>query len=512
MSFERNEMKRGRRAGRHETKHWTGRCLLGLAVAVLGASNRALAEPYGDPFVISRSTPPDAIPLGKAETAANGDTVVLWSGNHDGGRSSFLQRYDARGDAFYDEAEDAPDFASVLAVAPDGTYALGEHLYGGFAVTIYNRFGEVITPRFRPFEGSGLALHAMEFRPDGQLALAISEAGYVYVATCDRSGIVTSAYLVDEPPAPGLRVRGVALDFDDTLGAAVAWEIHDEHGQSSVLYRRFSSAGEPWGRALPVDAHALGRQSLGELSFTAQGDFVVTWREAIHTAGQWSARVFARTFDAGGSPLTDPLPLVSSETMAGFDTAQDVDGDVSVVWVQCDGVDECRVYLQSYSAAGEPSTERLVVNEPGFVATAPSVGVGPYGEVFVTWTDIDLSTSPAEGYVMGRRFSPPNIPIRSVGATPILDNAAQQGEWIYYSFEVPPSHETLEVGIAGGMGDADLYLRYGALPRLDAWDARPYRWGNDERVTARGNVVGTWFIGLHAYQSFQDVALRVSSY
>jgi hypothetical protein len=42
---------------------------------------------------------------------------------------------------------------------------------------------------------------------------------------------------------------------------------------------------------------------------------------------------------------------------------------------------------------------------------------------------------------------------------------------------------TLDVSIQGTSGDADLYVRYAALPGLELWDARrPYFAGSTERA------------------------------
>ena len=63
---------------------------------------------------------------------------------------------------------------------------------------------------------------------------------------------------------------------------------------------------------------------------------------------------------------------------------------------------------------------------------------------------------------------------------------------------VPPGQATLDVSISGGSGDADLYVRQGALPTLARWDGRPYLWGNNEAVRMRNYPPGPDALALAA--------------
>ena len=53
----------------------------------------------------------------------------------------------------------------------------------------------------------------------------------------------------------------------------------------------------------------------------------------------------------------------------------------------------------------------------------------------------------------------------------------------YFALDVAEGVEELRFEMSGGTGDADLYVRRGAVPTTSSWDYRPYRWGNDESVT-----------------------------
>ncbi len=92
------------------------------------------------------------------------------------------------------------------------------------------------------------------------------------------------------------------------------------------------------------------------------------------------------------------------------------------------------------------------------------------------------------------------------GGTYSLNNiSASTGNWVRDTITIPSGMASLEVSIAGGTGDADLYLRFGAEPTTSAYDCRPYRWGNNETCTISNPSPGTWHIGVRAYSTYSGV-------
>jgi hypothetical protein len=130
------------------------------------------------------------------------------------------------------------------------------------------------------------------------------------------------------------------------------------------------------------------------------------------------------------------------------------------------------------------------------------------GNFLVAWRLLDTRD------VFARRYSPPAAPAPQVLANNQLVTglSAATGTFRYFRITVPPGNTTVDVTISGGAGDADLYVRQGALPTLSRWDGRPYLWGNNESVRMRGFPAGDWYIGVHAYSSYSALSLRASSY
>ena len=88
--------------------------------------------------------------------------------------------------------------------------------------------------------------------------------------------------------------------------------------------------------------------------------------------------------------------------------------------------------------------------------------------------------------------------------------AAKLGQELTYFVDVPTGAKNLAIDIADGVGDADLYVRYGAPPTVGSWDYRPYLYGNSESVLVGKPQAGRWHVMIRAYRPFDGVTLSVS--
>ncbi|WP_185964342.1 pre-peptidase C-terminal domain-containing protein [Aliikangiella marina] len=96
----------------------------------------------------------------------------------------------------------------------------------------------------------------------------------------------------------------------------------------------------------------------------------------------------------------------------------------------------------------------------------------------------------------------------ATGGSASLDNlSGSRGNWDHYTLDIPAGMSTFTVVIAGGSGDADLFVRYGAQPTSSSYDCRPYRNGNSETCTFNNPAAGTWHISLNAYRTYSGVGL-----
>ena len=97
------------------------------------------------------------------------------------------------------------------------------------------------------------------------------------------------------------------------------------------------------------------------------------------------------------------------------------------------------------------------------------------------------------------------IPLASGTAMPGRFGAADSEQ--FYQITVLADPSTLEIGISGGTGDCDLYVRQGALPTTTDYDYRPFLLGNNESVIINDCTPGIWYIMLKGYRAYTDVTL-----
>ena len=93
---------------------------------------------------------------------------------------------------------------------------------------------------------------------------------------------------------------------------------------------------------------------------------------------------------------------------------------------------------------------------------------------------------------------------------PVTGLHATRNHAVYYTMVVPSGASNLNIRIAGGSGDADLYVKLGSQPTTRSYDCRPYVAGNNESCTASAPTPGTYYIMVNAYQSYSGVTLEGS--
>ncbi len=103
----------------------------------------------------------------------------------------------------------------------------------------------------------------------------------------------------------------------------------------------------------------------------------------------------------------------------------------------------------------------------------------------------------------------------STGPTPINDSlsglSVGAGQWAQYTQELGAGYSTMTVSIAGGTGDADLFVKHGSTPTATSYDCRPYKNGNAESCTLPSPAQGTWHIGLNGYTTAAGITLTVTA-
>jgi len=76
-----------------------------------------------------------------------------------------------------------------------------------------------------------------------------------------------------------------------------------------------------------------------------------------------------------------------------------------------------------------------------------------------------------------------------------------------FTMEVPAGATELNFAMAGGTGDADLYVKFGSAPTSSNYDCRPYEGGNSEACPIASAQAGTYYVKVVAYSAFTGVSL-----
>jgi vibriolysin len=105
---------------------------------------------------------------------------------------------------------------------------------------------------------------------------------------------------------------------------------------------------------------------------------------------------------------------------------------------------------------------------------------------------------------------PPPVVDPLTNGVPVSSLSGSSGNKKYYALEVPAGQPSVAFEISGGTGDADLYVRYGAVPSSSTYDCRPYKSGNAELCSFTNPAAGTWYVMLNAYSAYSGVTLKGS--
>jgi hypothetical protein len=94
---------------------------------------------------------------------------------------------------------------------------------------------------------------------------------------------------------------------------------------------------------------------------------------------------------------------------------------------------------------------------------------------------------------------------------PVYGLTGSPSDELYFRLQVPSGVDELSFETGGGSGDADLYVKRGALPTTLDYDCRPWMDGNDEGCSFDSPSGGDWYVMVRGYASFSGVVL-VGSY
>jgi hypothetical protein len=254
-------------------------------------------------------------------------------------------------------------------------------------------------------------------------------------------------------------------------GFAITWTSQATPGGDGdgVFVRRFASDGTARGGDVRLDDHAGRRFEFAEIAGLADGGFVAVWREESPAENDFRA-LQLRRYSAGGTLVAsrqDPFPNTANvgawgvvalpdggyvRTSAQYDMStfgyvtylqrfsasnQDLtglvqigpmapavstqayalnDGTILLVWDEFKSdTNLVELWMQRFSADGQPIADRVQIAEPARSQSRPIVAALSNGDIALAWRRLD----PALRFlVVTRRFG---ADLRPVGAEQLVD-------------------------------------------------------------------------------------------
>lgn len=491
-------------------------------------SSAVNAGPVGDPFRVNLYVE------GGQETATvamgvNGDSVVLF---RDGGRGGnmFMQRYDNAGRALQGDdwvvggpgvMDAAVDGRGNFVIVKSETDGAG----GGIFALVYDRLGNILVPQFRVNDtvagDQGPASVAMNANGEFVIAWTSVAPGVspgVYIKRYRLNGTPLGAEVRASDPAYSSQyVMDVAID--GFANSVVTW--YSQVPQSNLIdvwARRFNSAGNPLAPQFRANTYTADVQIGNAVAMNASGNFIIVWESYGQDGADWG--VYAQRYNSAGTPLGGEFRVNTTTTGSQqfADVGMDASGNFVVTWTHDNYVNDPTsprlIFARHFNANGTPrGDEFLVSTTPNSINAVGKIGMDDQGNYLIGWRFHDKTTGQDDAYA--RRYIPDTPPVTTLLNGQSVSNLSGAAySWRYFKITVPTGYPRLDISMNGpaGSGDADLYVRYGALPTLTAWDGRPYVGGNNEAVYITNPRAGDWYIGLYGYSSYLSVGLRAYYY
>ena len=349
-----------------------------LPLMVAAAAPAYTQVPAGGTFVIS--VPPSMGSAPDAAADADGDFVVVMSGDDGNYSGAWARRISAAGDFL-----GQPFLVNTGTLGCQGTTpgpSVASDAAGSFVVA----FGS-----FRCFNGP----------PAGD-----GSAGGVFARRFDSAGAPRGSDFLVNVYTTGHQFEPDASS-DDAGDVIVVWTSEGQDGDGyGVFGRRYDRTSAPLGGEFQLSVATADNQRRPVVASDATGNFMVAWN--VESA---SPQVWGRMFDASGAPRTGDFPISPGVGVGGQQVAAAGNGSFVVVWLEARGVSPpvppFDVWARRYLASGAPLGAAFRVNTTMVAAFGPSVSAGPDGGFVVSWFE---GTDPTGGFVRARRYDAAGAP------------------------------------------------------------------------------------------------------
>jgi len=212
-------------------------------------------------------------------------------------------------------------------------------------------------------------------------------------------------------------------------------------------------------------------------------------------------------------PPTDDEVLTNGVTRTGisgadkeqlFFTLEVPDGATNLQFNTMGGSGDADLYVKF---ASRPSLNNYDCNSTTSTSTEScnisNAQAGTYYVMVEAWSAI-------AGVSLTGSYSDGNGGVTPINRTESNINVTTNN-WSRFTQDLSEGYSTLNISIAGGNGDADLYVNFGSPSSTSSYLCRPYKNGNNEECTFDNPQSGTWYIDLRGYSLASGVTLNVTA-
>jgi xanthomonalisin len=324
-------------------------------------------------------------------------------------------------------------------------------------------------------------------------------AGVGYDLATGRGELIISGAANDIGGGGGGNVPPVANFSDSVSGLSVNFTDSSTDSDGSIASRSWnfgdgstSTATNPSHTYAPAGTYSVS------LTVTDNGGATNTMTQSVTVSSG----------SGGGNVLQNGVALTGQSGAAGaqlFYTVVVPAGASNLVISESGGSGDADLYTKFGSAPTLSSYDcrpYLTGNNESCTVASPQAGtyyvmLNGYAAFSGVSVKATWSTGGSGGNVLQN-----GVPVSGLSAT--------KGNALYYTMVVPSGASNLNINIAGGSGDADLYVKLGSTPTTSSYDCRPYVAGNNESCTASAPTPGTYYIMVRAYSSYSGVTLTGS--
>ncbi len=489
---------------------------LGLALA-MGPCFDAHAGAVSAPYLIHDGSPIQLIAKDSA-AGANGDHAILLQLS--GSEQRYSARYRSDGSKIGGILWSNGDSGDAIAADRSGNTVVAGTVPGltGIYARVYNRAGTVITPQFRvdAATSSGTpTLAVVGMNADGIFAVAwtriVGTMTNVEYRMFNRDGTPRSAVLTLSSVAhPINSPTGIAID--KAGNAAVVWQQRDFSAPNgtNIWLRRYNSVGTALGGAIKVsDSNSL--PIFAHVASNPAGQLVVSWSHFdAATSNRW---IMFQRYTSSGVRVGNNM-VVSSALGNGQhnDVAMMDDGSFVVTW---DNDNRQRVpssipgaFARQYTANGVAVDAETRISPETTMSSSPIVSMDLAGNYTLAWSQWNAGGSRYDLY--GRRFVMDARPVVNTLVNGVASSgwSGAMGSSRFFRVAIPEGRPNFTVTMTGS-GDADMLIRYAALPSGTDFDIYPGIVGSNETVQVNTPPDGEFYIEVYGYEAYSNLSPRV---